>query len=349
MNVRFKTNISKEEEELLRADKALKTAEEHRKKVEKYAKLQELAKQAAEKAEKEALDARHRAIIAAANTKKELECVWIDNKKKPLYIRAKEKLIEFIKILDDGELQHQQIENEIRNLRPEVLDNLAKKANILKDNFEQKKRHQQTRKRRNQSLNPLENLLKDTSTFSFVVFFLVTISFIMSKKMHMSSYRIVNRLMGLYGEWRGFREFAAECVEEDNDCKKYKENSVDEIDEKWEKNNSKPKLTEIFCKNKKPLKSALKKISSFGTSKIVIPEQKPKLTKIFPKKEEEKLPTLYEAYRSHPLLKSCQKGSSSFGQSKIILAEPNNVTSFGQSNFAKPIQNNWIIEKTNNY
>ena len=95
-------------------------------------------------AEAEAMAAKQRAVIAAANTKKELECLWIDDKKKGLYNRAKEKLLEFIQILDDGKLLQynaRTIQNEIRNLESKVLDNLAKKADMLKDNFNSKKKY----------------------------------------------------------------------------------------------------------------------------------------------------------------------------------------------------------------
>ena len=143
MNVSFTRNISNEELELVKANQALKAAEEQRRNIEKYAKLQELAKQAAAVAEAEAMAAKQRAVIAAANTKKELECLWIDDKKKGLYNRAKEKLLEFIQILDDGKLLQynaRTIQNEIRNLESKVLDNLAKKANSLKDNFNSNKK-----------------------------------------------------------------------------------------------------------------------------------------------------------------------------------------------------------------
>ena len=33
-----------------------------------------------------------------------------------------------------------------------------------------------------------------------------------SNKMQLSNYTVVNCLLGLYGQWRGFREFAAECA-----------------------------------------------------------------------------------------------------------------------------------------
>jgi len=135
--------------------------------------------------------------------------------------------------------------------------------------------------------------------------------------------------MGLYGEWRGFREFAVECADEDKTNKIYEESSVSEIDEKW--NQKKPKLTEIFCKKKSC--------------------DKPKLTEIFCKKKEpskkiqktKEFPSLYEAYRGQLPLKSALKKTSSFGQSKILFekVDEKKTTSFGQ--------NNWIIEKTNNY
>jgi hypothetical protein len=302
MNVSFTRNISNEELELVKANQALKAAEEQRRNIEKYAKLQELAKQAAAVAEAEAMAAKQRAVIAAANTKKELECLWIDDKKKGLYNRAKEKLLEFIQILDDGKLLQynaRTIQNEIRNLESKVLDNLAKKANSLKDNFNSnKKKNNRTRKRREAIIKPLEQILEDTSSFPFMVFFLVNIAFIMSNKMQLSNYTVVNCLLGLYGQWRGFREFAAECAGIKK-TKVYKETPVSTIDEKWKKAASKVG----FIKPKpKPI--------------VHNPKPKPKLNELFGrnrKGKSEELPTVYESYRKPPELKSALKKTSSFG------------------------------------
>ena len=91
MNVSFTRNISNEELELIKANKAFQAAEEQRKNIEKYAKLHELAKRAAATAEAEAIAAKQRAVIAAANTRKDLECLWVDDKKKNFISSRKRK------------------------------------------------------------------------------------------------------------------------------------------------------------------------------------------------------------------------------------------------------------------
>ena len=299
MNVSFTRNISNEELDLIKANKALKAAEEQRKNMEKYAKLQELAKQAAAEAEAEAIAAKQRAVIAASNTRKELECLWVDDKKKTLYICAKEKLLEFIQILDDGKLLQynaRAIKNEIKNLEHGILDNLAKKADMLKDNFNSKKKiHHRTRKRRDKVIKPFEKILEDTSSFPFMVFFICSIAFVMSNKMQLSDYTVVNCLLGLYGQWRGFREFAAECAEVTKP-KQHNETNVSAIDEKWRN-----AATKVGFIKPKP--------------KPQVQKRKPKLTELFGKSKEknEKLPTLYESYRPDTKLKSALKKTSSFG------------------------------------
>ena len=362
MNISFTRNISNEELELIKANKALKVAEEQRKNIEKYAKLYELSKRAADAAETEAMAAKKRAVLAATNTRKELECLWVDDKKKTLYFSAKEKLLEFIRILDDGKLlQHnaRPIENEIKKLEPEILDNLAKKANMLKDNFNSKKKiHHRTRKRRDKVIKPLEKILEDTSSFPFMVFFLVSIAFVMSNKMQLSDYTVVNCLLGLYGQWRGFREFAAECAEVSKP-KQHNEINVSAIDEKWR--NAATKVGFIKPKPKPQVR-----------------KRKPKLTELFGRNKEknEKLPTLYESYRKQPILKSALKKTSSFGKKpekpKLLTAEQltpkitkfpehgeKNVMSFSDNRFShfssypsdlKPsINRDWIFGRTNSF
>jgi len=361
MNVSFTRNISNEELELIKANKALKAAEEQRKNMEKYAKLQELAKQAVAEAEAEAMAAKQRAVIAASNTRKELECLWVDDKKKTLYICAKEKLLEFIQILDDGKLLQynaRAIENEIKNLEHGILDNLAKKADMLKDNFNSKKKiHHRTRKRRDKVIKPLEKILEDTSSFPFMVFFLVSIAFVMSNKMQLSDYTVVNCLLGLYGQWRGFREFAAECAEVTKP-KQHNETNVSAIDEKWRN-----AATKVGFIKPKP--------------KPQVQKRKPKLTELFGKSKEknEKLPTLYESYRPDPKLKSALKKTSSFGpqseKPKQLTAEQltpqrlipkrpeKNVMFFSDNRFShfssypndlKPsINRDWIVGRTKSF
>jgi len=361
MNVRLTRNISNEELELIKANKAFQAAEEQRKNIEKYAKLHELAKRAAAAAEAEAIAAKKRAVIAAANTRKELECLWVDDKKKTLYISAKEKLLEFIQILDDGKLLQynaRSIENEIKKLEPGILDNLAKKADMLKDNFNSKKKiHHRTRKRRDRVIKPLEKILEDTSSFPFMVFFLVSIAFVMSNKMQLSDYTVVNCLLGLYGQWRGFREFAAECAEVTKP-KQHNETNVSAIDEKWRN-----AATKVGFIKPKP--------------KPQVQKRKPKLTELFGKSKErnEKLPTLYESYRQGPKLKSVLKKTSSFGiqpkkptkltaeqltpQQLFPKRQEKNVMSFSDNRFShfssypndlKPSLNrDWIVGRTKSF
>jgi hypothetical protein len=111
--------------------------------------------------------------------------------------------------------------------------------------------------------------------------------------------------MGLYGQWRGFREFAAECAEVTKSKEKiYKETPISAIDDKWKKAASK-----IGFIKPKPKR------------RIYNQKPKPKLNELFGRNKEknEKLPTLYESYRPGPKLKSALKKTSSFGpQGKII-------------------------------
>ena len=179
----------------------------------------------------------------------------------------------------------------------------------------------------------------------------------MSNKMQLSDYTVVNCLLGLYGQWRGFREFAAECAEVTKP-KQHNEINVSAIDEKWR--NAASKVG--FIKPK---------------PKPQVQKRKPKLTELFGKSKEknEKLPTLYESYRPDPKLKSALKKTSSFGtqpeKPKHLTAEQltpqrlvpkrqeRNVMFFSDNRFShfssypndlKPsINRDWIVGRTKSF